>query len=218
MIRKRATGYNPKKYLHPTAYLSQSQFILTRLWIFPWKRVLFDHILTWDTKSSALLPVAASGFEPPLIAARLQPTVSNHTHLQGMFMKSSHSTNFEDIIQVIVGASALSVPVAFSEEAWDLGRTLPISNILFLVVISLLFINLYSIHNIFQGEVRHRVIPYILRTGIDYTVTVFVVCVVLLALDHLPLLTEPLIAVKRIIILSFPASMGAVVVDSFDKE
>ena len=135
-----------------------------------------------------------------------------------MSMKSSHSTNFEDIIQVIVGASALSVPVAFSEEAWDLGRTLPISNILFLVVISLLFINLYSIHNIFQGEVRHRFIPYILRTGIDYTVTVFVVCVVLLALDHLPLLTEPLIAVKRIIILSFPASMGAVVVDSFDKE
>jgi uncharacterized membrane protein len=133
-------------------------------------------------------------------------------------MKSSHSTNFEDIIQVIVGASALSVPVAFSEEAWDLGRTLPISNILFLIVMSLLFINLYSIHNIFQGNVRHRFIPYILRTGIDYTITVFVVCVVLLALDHLPLLTEPVIAVKRIFILSFPASMGAVVVDSFDKE
>lgn len=133
-------------------------------------------------------------------------------------MKNSNSTNFEDVIQVVVGASALSVPVAFSEEAWDLGRTLPGSNIIFLLAISLLFINLYSIHNIFQGSVRHRLFIYLSRTVIDYVITLFVVAVVLLALNHLPIVTEPMVALKRIIILSFPASMGAVVVDSFDKE
>lgn len=133
-------------------------------------------------------------------------------------MKNSSSTNFEDVIQVIVGASALSVPVAFSEEAWDLGRTLPSANIFFLVAISLLFINLYSFHNIFQGNIRHRIFTYISRTAIDYVITIFVVCIVLLALNHLPILTEPMVALKRVVILSFPASMGAVVVDSFDKE
>lgn len=40
-----------------------------------------------------------------------------------MEMNKQGTTNFEDIIQVVVGASALSVPVAFSEEAWALGRT-----------------------------------------------------------------------------------------------
>lgn len=133
-------------------------------------------------------------------------------------MKNTSSTNFEDIIQVIVGASALSVPVAFSEEAWDLGRTLPITNIFFLVVLSLLFINLYSIHNIFQGNVRNRMFSYVSRTVIDYAITVMVVFTVLLVLDHLPILAEPIVAIKRVVILSFPASMGAVVVDSFDKE
>lgn len=133
-------------------------------------------------------------------------------------MKHLGTTNFEDIIQVIVGASALSVPVAFSEEAWNLGRTLPTLNIFVLIALSLLFINLYSIHNIFQGNVRHRLSVYIARTAIDYLITVLVVCIVLLALDHLPVLTEPMVALKRIVILSFPASMGAVVVDSFDKE
>lgn len=133
-------------------------------------------------------------------------------------MKHLGTTNFEDIIQVIVGASALSVPVAFSEEAWNLGRTLPTLNIFALIALSLLFINLYSIHNIFQGNVRHRLSVYITRTAIDYLITVLVVCIVLLALDHLPVLTEPMVALKRIVILSFPASMGAVVVDSFDKE
>lgn len=133
-------------------------------------------------------------------------------------MKQLGSTNFEDIIQVIVGASALSVPVAFTEEAWNLGRTLPMANIFFLTALSLLFINLYSIHNIFQGEVHYRVSIYILRTAIDYAITILVVGVVLLALNRLPILTEPMVALKRIVILSFPASMGAVVVDSFDKE
>lgn len=133
-------------------------------------------------------------------------------------MKNSSTTNFEDVIQVIVGASALSVPVAFSEEAWDLGRTLPVTNVILLVAISLLFINLYSIHNIFQGNVRDRLFTYLSRTAIDYAITILVVCVVLLVLNHLPILTEPMVALKRVVILSFPASMGAVVVDSFDKE
>jgi hypothetical protein len=34
----------------------------------------------------------------------------------------------------------------------------------------------------------------------------------------MPILSEPFIAIKRILILAFPASMGAVVVDSLDKE
>jgi uncharacterized membrane protein len=133
-------------------------------------------------------------------------------------MSDSNTTNSEDIMQVIVGASALSVPVAFSEESWNLGRTLPLQNIMLLVALSLLFINLYSFHSIFQRNIRHRAGAFLSRTLLDYGVTLLVVFVVLLALNRMPLLTEPLVAVKRALVLSFPASMGAVVVDSFDKE
>lgn len=128
------------------------------------------------------------------------------------------TTNFEDIIQVVVGASALCVPVAFSEEAWNLGRTLPVTNIILLIVLSLLFVNLYSLHNIFQGRITHRVLTFFSRTIIVYGITLLVVVVVLAVLDHLPIIGEPWIAVRRVVVLSFPASMGAVVVDSFDKE
>jgi hypothetical protein len=41
---------------------------------------------------------------------------------------------------------------------------------------------------------------------------------VLFCLDKLPLLEDPWISFKRIIVISMPASMGAIVVDSFDKE
>ena len=133
-------------------------------------------------------------------------------------MIGKDTTNFEDIMQVVVGASALAVPVAFSEESWNLGKTLPVYNILFIVVMSLLFINLYSFHSIFQQNIRSRVPSFVFRTLLDYGITLCVVFLVLIALDRMPLLSEPVIAIKRIFVLSFPASMGAVVVDSLDKE
>ena len=71
-------------------------------------------------------------------------------------MIGKDTTNFEDIMQVVVGASALAVPVAFSEESWNLGKSLPVYNILFIVILSLLFINLYSFHSIFQQNIRSR--------------------------------------------------------------
>jgi len=133
-------------------------------------------------------------------------------------MTKENTTNSEDIIQVIVGASALSVPVAFSEESWNLSMTLPMLNIVLLFVLSLAFVNLYSFHSIFQRNIRYRILTFLSRTILDYVVTLLVVSVVLLALNRLPLLTAPIVSMKRIVILSFPASMGAVVVDSLDKE
>jgi len=87
-----------------------------------------------------------------------------------------------------------------------------------IIIISLVFINLYSYQSIFQGKVHHRIAAFIYRTALNYGVTFCVVFLVLLALNRMPVLDEPIVALKRIIILSFPASMGAVVVDSFDKE
>ena len=133
-------------------------------------------------------------------------------------MGKFNTANFEDIIQIVVGASALSVPIAFSEESWRLSETLPIQNIFILIFLSLLFINLYSFQSIFQGNVQYRIFTFLARTILVYFITLCVVFTVLIALNRMPIMSEPIVAIKRIIILSFPASMGGVVVDSFDKE
>ena len=131
---------------------------------------------------------------------------------------SKSSINSEDIVQVVIGASALTVPVAFSEESWRLSETLPLLNVIMLLLISLIFIGLYSIQVIFQGKVKHRLYHFVLRIIIDYGITLIVVFIILIALNRMPLFDEPIIALKRIILLSFPASMGGVIVDGFDKE
>tara|TARA_R110002167_G_scaffold97675_1_gene257597 strand:+ start:412 stop:810 length:399 start_codon:yes stop_codon:yes gene_type:complete len=126
--------------------------------------------------------------------------------------------NFEDISQIVIGAFALAVPISFSEESWRLGETLPMPNLLLIAILSFVFLALFTYQSIFQGDIVHRFLIYILRIIIAYFIAALIVSLVLIALDKFPLFSEPLVAFKRMIIITMPASMGAIVVDSFDKE
>ena len=128
------------------------------------------------------------------------------------------SFNLEDASQVFVGAFALAVPISFSEEAWRLGETLPFPNLMLLFLISVVFLALFTYQSVFQKNIKSRLIVFIFRIGVAYLMTAFVVGLVLLCLDKLPLLSDPIISLKRMIVITMPASMGAIVVDSFDKE
>ena len=142
--------------------------------------------------------------------------VYNMQSLKSRLMKLNF--NLEDASQVIIGAFTLAVPISFSEEAWDLSKTLPLENVVMLFIISIIFLGFFAYQSVFQSDVKRRMSAFILRIVIAYLLTIFVVALVLFALDKLPLQTEPLLAFKRLILIAMPASMGASVVDSFDKE
>jgi len=128
------------------------------------------------------------------------------------------SINAEDISQIAIGAFALAVPISFSEEAWRMGETLPWFNLIVVIVLSVSFLSVYAYYSVFQGKVSRRYRVFILRIFIAYTIAALVVALVLLALNKFPIMDEPVIALKRLILIAMPASMGAIVVDSFDKE
>ncbi|MFY2158831.1 DUF2391 family protein [Vibrio alginolyticus] len=130
---------------------------------------------------------------------------------------SSHF-NLEDASQVLVGAFALAVPISFSEEAWRLGESLPMVNLLMLLSLSVIFLSFFAYQSVFQSHIKNRVSIFIFRVVIAYLIAAVVVALVLFCLDKLPLMNEPLVAIKRVIVITMPASMGAIVVDSFDKE
>ena len=95
---------------------------------------------------------------------------------------------------------------------------MPNANLLLISILSLFFIAIYSYQGIYEGSVPRRKTVFIIRILINYIITCIVVAIVLLSLNRLPLLSDTLLAIKRIIIVAFPASMGAVVVDGLDKE
>ncbi len=128
------------------------------------------------------------------------------------------SFNLEDASQVAIGAFALAVPISFSEEAWILGETLPLTNLLMVFVLSISFLGFFAYESVFQGNIKNRIPVFLCRIAITYTITAIVVVLVLFSIDKFPLLTDTIIAFKRLIVISMPASMGAIIVDSFDKE
>lgn len=126
--------------------------------------------------------------------------------------------DMKDIGQIAVGSFAFAVPISFSEEAWRISENLPFANLSLVFLLSVSFLALFAYESVFQGQVVHRVFVFILRIVIAYIISAFVVALVLISIDKLPLLTEPIIAIKRLIVITMPASMGAIIVDSFDKE
>lgn len=126
--------------------------------------------------------------------------------------------NLEDASQVMIGAFTLAVPISFSEEAWRMGETLPALNLTILMCMSLIFLAFYTYQSVFQGDIKSREFAYVARILIAYGMTALVVSLILFSLNKFPLAEEPLVALKRLIIIAMPASMGAIIVDSFDKE
>ncbi|MBN1254768.1 MAG: DUF2391 family protein [Deltaproteobacteria bacterium] len=119
-----------------------------------------------------------------------------------------------DIMQIIVGASILAIPVGFTEETWSLGERLPFSNILVLAIISLVFIALFVYFNFYRFQLKNYVFEYIKRVIAIYVLSLIVVGMLLTIIEKCPWGTDTMVALKRIIIVAFPSSMSAAISDT----
>ncbi len=126
--------------------------------------------------------------------------------------------NLEDASQITIGAFALAIPISFSEEAWRLSETLPLFNLFLLLFLSIIFLSFYTYQSIFQADIKYKKLAFVFRVFIAYFIAFLVVSLILLAINKLPIIDDTILAIKRIIIISMPASMGAIIVDGFDKE
>ena len=118
-----------------------------------------------------------------------------------------------DLLQIIVGATILAIPLAFTEETWVLGEKLPISNVLLLALISILFISFFVYFNYYRFNFTGHKIEYIKRVTSTYLCSLIVVGLILTIIQKCPWSTDIAVAMKRIIIVAFPASMSATISD-----
>jgi uncharacterized membrane protein len=118
-----------------------------------------------------------------------------------------------DAFQVIVGAAILAIPVALTEEAWNLGDTLPVRNVMGLGILSVLFISTFVYFNYYRSNFAGHALDYLKRITGTYILSLIVVALILTIIQKCPWGTDNLLAIKRIIIVTFPASMSAMVSD-----
>ena len=119
-----------------------------------------------------------------------------------------------DLAQILVGASILAIPVGFTEEVWTLGADLPILNVAGLALISIAFIALYVYFTFYRDLFNQYRFEYVKRVLAIYLLTLAVVASLLTIILVAPWGTESVVAIKRVVIVAFPASMSAALSDS----
>jgi len=122
-----------------------------------------------------------------------------------------------DIAEIILGAVILGFPVAVTEEVWVLSTELPLGRVVFIALGSIGILAWFAFHVFYHGSLKQSVGRFIVRVLAAYLITLVAVGLILFAVDQLPFLTEPVVAIKRMIIVALPASFTATVVDSMRR-
>jgi uncharacterized membrane protein len=95
-----------------------------------------------------------------------------------------------------------------------LGAELKLLNVMLLSVLSLLFIGLFVYYNFYRFNFKGHVFEFVKRVAGTYFLSLLVVAVLLTIIGKCPWNTDYVTAIKRILIVAFPASMSAAVSDS----
>ena len=119
-----------------------------------------------------------------------------------------------DIMQVIVGASLLAIPVCLTEEAWNLGMYLPNINIAAIASLSILFVSVFVYFNFYKVTLKGYVLDFIKRVIGTYLISLIVVALILTLIQKCPWGIDNVLAIKRIIIVAFPAAMSGTLSDT----
>ena len=141
---------------------------------------------------------------------------------QGKEMQRIHvplkvELRIHDVLEIIVGASILAVPVAFTEEVWNMGDQLPLLNVFLLSVVSLLFMGSFVYYTSYRKKLKLYRIEYYKRILSTFILSILIVGLLLTIVDKCPWFTDFDLALKRTLIGAFPASLSATVTDNISS-
>ena len=117
----------------------------------------------------------------------------------------------KNVLQAIVGAILLAIPIGFTEETWRLGETLPMSNIIMILVFSLFLVTLFAYRNLSKNKPGFYWYDLAKRVVVMYFISFVMVTILLLIIQRAPWSTDWVLAFKRTIIVAFPSCLSATI-------
>ena len=120
----------------------------------------------------------------------------------------------KDLCQILVGAAVLSIPSAYTEEVWALGEKLPLPNMLGVIFASLTFVGFFGYFIFYKDHFRGYQWELAKRVVCVYVITFLVSATILWLLQKLPMMSDPLTALNRTVLVAFPGCFSGTVVDS----
>lgn len=132
-------------------------------------------------------------------------------------VKPFHEFKPKDFLQVIIGATILAIPVGFTQETWEIGEYISNLNIILMALLSIGFISTfvyYHYHSHRTPEQKGHKRAFVKRVIFTYLGSFILVAFLLTLIHKAPWSTDFLLALKRTIIVTLPASMSASIADT----
>jgi len=117
----------------------------------------------------------------------------------------------KNVLQAIVGAILLAIPIGFTEETWRLGESLPMSNIIAILIFSLFFIMIFAYRNLSRNKPNFYWTDLAKRVVTMYVISFVIVTILLVIIQRAPWNTDWILAFKRTVIVAFPSSLSATI-------
>lgn len=119
-----------------------------------------------------------------------------------------------NVLQAIVGATILAIPIGFTEETWRLGEILPLWNIIMIFFISIGFVTLFAYRHFKTNKPNFFWYDLVKRVGSIYLISFIVVALILFIIQKAPWNYDFILSLKRTIIVTFPSALGATIAGS----
>jgi uncharacterized membrane protein len=142
------------------------------------------------------------------------PKKQDETTFKGLMESPKKKFGLRNVLQAIIGATLLAIPIGLTEETWKLGETLPLWNIFIILLVSLLFITLFAYRNLRKNTSNFVWHELTKRVFINYLISFIVVAILLTVIQKTPWGTDFILSFKRTIIVTFPASLSATIAGS----
>ncbi len=122
--------------------------------------------------------------------------------------------HIRDLFQVLVGAVLLAFPLSVSEEMWIISEEISTLNTIIFVLMSLTCISLFVYSIFYSGKEGSHLVSFFKRVTITYVMSLLMVAFLLTLINRAPWSGDLIVAIKRTIIIAFPASFSATIADS----
>lgn len=121
-----------------------------------------------------------------------------------------------DVAELTIGACVVAFPVAVTEEVWNLSAELSLFRVLMIAIATLLVVAALVWLIYHHGEPPEDREDFLRRVLTVYFLTLLISASLLFGIDRLEL-ADPILALKRTILVAFPASFAATAVDSLGE-
>ncbi len=143
----------------------------------------------------------------------LKKHILEHPHKESILHSFNKVLQFKfsikDVLQIVIGASVLAIPVGFTQEVWELGGELHFFNIFSIFIISIMFISLFNYYMYYKNHMSQHWVEFLKRTFLTYIISFCVVALLLIIIERAPWNIDFYLSLKRTILVTFPCSMGA---------